>query len=129
MIRAILLNSDAQLNNFIEIEKIDYVPGEQIKIVIRLIDNQLNIRRISPTTSEIQLKFLKASDGLFLTKTATLLDALDRSIWTTTLTVAETNDLASGNIQVEEDVLNNDTDVQITVIYSALAKQVFSGDC
>lgn len=129
MIKAILLNSDAQLNNFIEINKIDYVPGEKVKVVIRLKDSQLDIRRVSPTGSAIELKFLKASDGTFLTKAATVVDALDRSMWSVELTSAETNDLASGNIQVEEDVLDDDSDVRITVIYNALAKQVFSGDC
>ncbi len=129
MITAKLLNSDAKLNNFIELDKMDYVPGVTLVIVIRLFDSQLDIRRVSPATSEIQMKFLKSSDNTFLVKTAAVVDALDRSMWKVTLTPAETNDLASGNIQVEEDVLNNDTDVRITVIYSALAKQIFSGDC
>lgn len=129
MIKAKLLNSDAQLNNFIEIETINYVPGEKIKVVIRLFDSQLDIRRISPVGSEIEMKFLKASDNTFLTKTATVLDGLDRSIWYVELSATESADLASSNIQVEEDVLDDDTDVRITVIQQGLSKILFSGDC
>lgn len=128
MIRAILLNSQASLNNYIQLENIAYVPGERIIIVVKVIDSQLDIRFIPPTTATMNMKFLQ-TDGNELIKSATKLDPADRSMWTVTLSTAETLLLASSNIQIDLDILNDTTDIQKTVIQNGLSKTLLTGEC
>lgn len=123
--QARLLNSDAELNNFKEISALNYVPGENPTIVFRLFDEQLGIRFIPTAVATMTVDMIN-SDGTTLTKTPTVLDADDRSIWTFNLTDTETQALAGSNIQVN---LDDNGDLKKAVIANALIKNVISGDC
>ena len=79
MINAQLLNSQASLNNYFAIESISYVPGENVKINIKIINPELNIRLIPDASAIVTMTFRK-TDNTDLVKTATLIDADDRSM-------------------------------------------------
>lgn len=128
MIRAILLNSQASLNNFKEITSISYVPGENVTIVVRIENAELDIRYIPPAAAVVTLEIINA-DNTSLTKTATELDAGDRSIWVFNLTAAESAALGGSNILINVDREGDGTDVAKAVIQNALVRNILSGDC
>ena len=128
MISATLLNSDAVLNNYITLSSIEYVPGETVILNIKLFNPQLDIRYVPDAAATMTMTF-KKSDGTDLIKTATELDTDDRSMWTTTLSGTETLDLASSNIQIDLDTLNDATIIFKTVIRNGLSKILITGDC
>jgi hypothetical protein len=118
---AFLINSEAELNNFFTISNVNFYPGSQIQISLRLRDVQRQIRYIPLNTSTLTA-FFNLTDGTELEKAMTLIDADDRSMWTVTLTGAETEDLVGGNIRLELDELGTETEIQIILIPGALAK-------
>lgn len=128
MISAQLLNSDASLNNFFTIEAVKYVPGETVKINIKLINDELGIRYIPGGSATVTLSFPK-TDNTTLNKTATLIDTGDRSMWTVTISAAESLELASNTIEVTLDKLGDGTDLAKAMMYNTLSKNTISGDC
>lgn len=128
MILAKLLNSDAVLNNYISLTSIEYVPGETIILNIKIANPQLGIRFVPDAAATMNMTF-KKSDGTDLIKVATVLDASDRSMWTLTLSAAETADLASSNIQVDLDTLGDASIIFKTVVRNGLSKILLTGDC
>lgn len=128
MLRSRLLNSDAQLNNFKEIETINYVPGEDFTVVFRLFLDQLGIRYIPPATATVTIDILK-SDGTKLNKSATVVDSDDRSIWSFDIDGSESSELSGFNIEITVDILDDGTDLKKSILQNALSKQILSGDC
>ena len=128
MLRARLLNSDASLNNFIEIQTINYVPGEDFDVVFRLFLDQLDIRWVPPATATVTVDIL-LNDGTTLTKTASLVDADDRSMWTFSVDSTESVDLAGFNMGINVDILDDGTEIKKAVIQNSLSKILLSGDC
>lgn len=128
MISAKILNSDAILNNYKFLTSINYVPGETVILNIKIFNPQLDIRLIPVVAATMTMTF-KKSDGTDLVKVATKIDAGDRSMWTVTLTGAETLLLASSNIQIDLDTLGDATIISKTVIRNGLSKILISGDC
>ena len=128
MINAQLLNSQASLNNYFAIESISYVPGENVKINIKIINPELNIRLIPDASAIVTMTFRK-TDNTDLVKTATLIDADDRSMWTVSLTALESADIASNVIQVSLDNIGDGSDIDKAVIPNGLSKILTSGDC
>ena len=121
MIKAKLLNSDAILNNFTEIEAVTYVPGENVDVVIRLFASQRPHRFVPPNGAAI-VKFKFQTNNIItpiLEKTATAVDALDRSMWTISLSQAESQTLIGSNIEVEVDLLGDGTQICKAVIGNA----------
>ena len=123
MIKLQLLNSQASLNNFFVIGSIEYVPGEDVRIVIRLMNPQLNIRHIPDDAATLDFIF-PLSDGTELVKAGTMLQIQDKSIWYVDLTPLESINLASSNFQIE---LTDDGVVSKSVLFNALAKNIISG--
>lgn len=105
-----ILNSDASLNDFFEISSLDFVPGSQADLVIRLTDLQRGQRYVAPIGALLSITVNK-TDGSTLTKSASPLDALDRSMWKVTLSSADTTDLLGGNFQFSLDVLGDQTKI------------------
>lgn len=129
MLEARLLNSDATLNNFKEISQVQYVPGEVLKIVIQLMSPQLDGIRYMPADSGATVDMVfQQSDGTELTKAASLVNSLDRSIWTVTLTSTESQAVIGSNIVAVLDELGDDTDIKKAILSYSLSK-VFPGDC
>ena len=128
MLRARLLNSDAQLNNFIEISTINYVPGEDFVVVFRLFLDQLGIRYVLPATATVEASILN-SDGTTLTKAASVISSDDKSMWSFSIADTESDDLAGFNIEITIDVNGDGTNIKKAVIQNALSKTLLSGDC
>lgn len=128
MINAKLISSDATLNNFKELGALDITPGENADVAIRLFDEQKGIRYVAGASAEVKLRFIN-KDGTTLEKTATAVDAGDRSMWRVSLSQAETTDLGGSNIEVELDLANDDITVWLAVIRGGISIVHTSGAC
>lgn len=126
MITAKILNSDALLNNFKEIGSLDFVPGAEVTLVIRLFDTQLSLRHIPPAAAITKI-FLNKTDGTILEKTMTPLTD-DRSIQSVVLEEAETDVLLGGNFTLEIDVIGDGSKIEKGMVQNGLRKIVI-GDC
>jgi len=121
MFAAHLLNSDAELNTFFEIQSLEFVPGTQIVLALKLYNVQKNLRYIPPVTSILKI-YMQKTDGTELEKTMAIIDADDRSMWNVTLTSADTTDLIGGNIRFELDPNGNGSVIEKGLIVNALSK-------
>lgn len=128
MIEARLISSDATLNNFQELSALDINPGENADVSIRLFDEQKGIRYVAGASAEVKLRFTN-KDGTTLEKTATAIDAGDRSMWKVSLSAAETTNLGGSNIEVELDLAGDDATVWLAVIRGAISIVNSSGAC
>lgn len=95
-----MLNEDATLNAFHDIGSAQFVPNQSVKLVMRLLQTQRNLRYIPDAAATFSMDFL-LSDDTVLTKVPTFLDAADRSLITVTLTALETALLIGQNLLVE----------------------------
>lgn len=120
-----LLNSDAQLNNFKEIGSVAYVPGEDVTLVLRLILSQLKIRYIPASGATVAVTF-QTKTGVDLVKAATELDAGDRSMWTVSLSQAETLDIIGQNFTVG---VTEGAVLKKGLALNALDRTIIDGDC
>lgn len=128
MIKARLLNSGASLNDFFFLDALEFVPGENLTLVLQIFDAQKNIRYIPPAAAEMTLTFVK-SDGTELEKSASLVDADDRSMWKVSLSQAETATLAGQNVEIELDVNGDASLILKAIIANGVIRINLSGDC
>lgn len=105
-----VLNSDATLNWFFQISSLDFVPGSAAKLVIQLIDLQKDLRYVANSAATLTFT-LNETDGSTVTKTGTILDSGDRSLWYVNLASSDTQNLLSGNFLFTLDVLGDGTDL------------------
>lgn len=124
LVNAKLINSDAELNDFFELAALEYVPGEQFDIAIRLFDRQSGLRYIPASGATMEMKFTDVDDNT-ITLTASEIDAEDRSMWKVTMSTTNSALLASSNFTVE---LTEGAVLKISKIENALIKLVF-GAC
>lgn len=124
MIKLKLLNSQATLNDYKVLNAIDYTPGEEIRLVVKLINSQLDIRFIPDAAATLNFEFLD-TDGNTVTKAGTVF-ADDRSMWEVTLTETETLTLTGGFIKV---VLDDNGTTMIAIAKNVLSKILIDGDC
>ena len=96
MLSGAILNSDATLNNFQEIGQLTIFRGEEIKVVVRIKNRQLDLRYIPASGAVVTFTFNTTAGTL--DKIATL-EADDRSMASFTLSETETADLLSGDIK------------------------------
>jgi hypothetical protein len=96
----LVINSDATLNNFKESTVATFIPGEALTLALRLQQIQRPIRYVPDVAAVITLTLLK-SDNTTLTKTATFIDASDRSLLKFELTALETADVIGQNLRVD----------------------------
>jgi hypothetical protein len=115
------INSDALLNHFEYIEDQEFVPGENRTLAWQLWNDELDMRYIPPATAVVKLTF-NLVDGTTLQKTATFIDPLDRSLITVVLAQSETVDLMSGNVTLSVDVLGDQTNLKLGVIFNGLRR-------
>lgn len=125
MITGKMLNSEATLNNFIEIGALEFIAGEELTVVVRLFDDQIGLRYI-PVSTCIPTFTLNKSDGDTLSKTGSHNDD-DRSIVTFELSETETLDLLGGNMKISLDLLGDATSIKKGIVLNAFARVI--DDC
>ena len=121
MIIGKMLNSGATVNNFIEIGALEFIPGEELTVKVRIYDDQLNIRYI-PVATNVTTFTLNNTSSTFTTVGTHETD--DRSIISFSLTEAQTSTLLGGNITFELDLLGDGTSIRKGIIYNAFSKVI-----
>lgn len=128
MINTKLINSEATLNDFFDIDNVEYTPGENLTVAFRLFNEQKNIRYIPPAAATVSVMYTDTS-GVDQTKAASNIDADDRGMWSVSFTQAETLTLASPSLKITVDVNGDATVLEISVLRNILSKVFLSGDC
>lgn len=128
MIKAKLLNSDASLNDFTYIGSMEFVPGEDVTVALQIFQGQKDIRLIPPLAATLTLTFID-SDGNDVIKTATVINADDRSMWKVALTQLESETLAGQNIEGELDYNGDASVIYRFVMQNVLQRTNLAGDC
>ena len=126
MLTCQILNSDATLNNFIDIGSKEFIPGEEFILVVRGINKELDLRYI-PLSTTVATCTLLDIDGNTISKVATLMTD-DRSIMSIAITEAESDTLASGTITFSLDELGDGTKITKGIAEGALVRSI-DGDC
>ena len=130
MLAGTILNSDAQLNYFVEIKTKQFIPGEQFKLVIRLVNDELgSLRYIPPSTATFSVN-LNKTDGTILTKTNADITPFtdDRSILSILIQESESEELASGSFTFSIDMLGDGTEIKKGIATNALSRTI-DGSC
>lgn len=127
MLSAQILNSDAQLNNFIVINSKEFIPGEEFTVITRLTNRELNGLRFIPPSTTIPTFTMTDVDGNSVEKVGTMFTD-DRSMISFSISEAESETLQSGNITFELDLLGDGTSIRKGLIQGALIKSV-EGEC
>lgn len=128
MLTARILNSEATLNDFFPLSSQTYVPGENVTVVIQLMQAQRGIRYVPPAGAVTTIT-LKNADETDFSVTASLVDASDRSMLRFVLTQAQSLALGSSNILIEVDLAGDGVTVYLAVIGNALIRTSITGDC
>lgn len=137
MLKIILVNEVASLNNFFKVESKEYVPGKPMTVKFQIMDSELDIRLIPATNAKVNVT-IKKSDNTDLVKAAAMMfNPDDRSLWTVSFTGAETLAMVGANMLVELDFngssvlsnLSDSTDLRTGMAYNVLAKITFDGEC
>jgi hypothetical protein len=129
MITAVIINTQATLNNFAVTNTVSYVPGTTAKLNFQIQDPETGIRLIPGTGATCTAAFLK-NDGTNNVKTCTMLfNPDDRSLWTTTLSPTDTMSIIGSNFILTLDVLGDGTDIRQGLIRDAIAQILIDGAC
>lgn len=128
MLQAKLLNSSAELNDYLYIGSLSFIPGENLTICIQIFDAQKGIRLIPPITADLSMTFIN-KDGSELVKDADVIDADDRSMWKVELSQTETENLAGQNIIIILDELDDGTEISKALLENVIQRTNLSGDC
>ena len=123
-LEAEVLNSDAILNNFTTIGTLQFIPGEEIKLVLRLKDSLKGIRYVLPATTIVTATF-NNTDGTTFTKTMTMWTD-DRSIMEVTLEETETENLSGGRILLDLDINGDASTIKKVIKNGALSRESVS---
>lgn len=119
------INSDATLNSFIFIGNHRFVPGDDIELLMIIVQPDKKIRYIPEAGSTIEVDLLK-SDDTTLTKAATFPFADDRSIIKFTISAAESADLISQNLVVS---ITETAGLSRALLQSGLQLVNVTGEC
>lgn len=128
MLKAKLLNSEASLNDYIEVNAINFIPGENVTVAVHLYDAERGIRYIPPLAATLTMTFID-KDSAEILKDAAVIDADDRSMWSVDLSQSETEVLAGQNIILELDVNGDGTVILKALIANGIIRNNLSGDC
>lgn len=128
MLKAKLINSEATLNNFFHVGTVEFIPGENVTICLQISLAEKGIRYIPPVAAEMTLTLLD-KDGVEIVKTASVIDADDRSMWTISLSQAESEVLQGQNIEGELDVNGDGTLIHKFLLTNVVQRINLSGDC
>ena len=128
MLSTKLINSEATLNSFFEINNVQYVPNENLTVSFRLWDTQRDIRYIPAVAATVNVSFVDTS-AVTVTVAASQISADDRSMWTVDFTQAQTLIIATNSLQVSVDELGDTTDISLTILPNVLVKNTLTGSC
>lgn len=129
MLSGQILNSDAQLNNFIVLGSKEFIPGSQFRLYIRIINEDLDLRYIPANTATRSITFNNL-DGTTLVKSNADITVLsdDRSIMYVDIEESESENLAGGNFSFALDILGDGTQIEKGIVRNAIAR-VIEGEC
>lgn len=128
MFSAQVISSSATLNSFDVIGSLPFVPGTQTTFFIRLYqDQRADMLRYVPPSTALLSAIFQNNDATETTVAMTSV-MLDTSMWSCSLTSAQTKCLASGNVVLSMDVLGDGTDIQLGFIQNAL-NLIITGLC
>lgn len=128
MLKAKLLNSDAELNDYEHISAVEFVPGENLTIAFQIFHSQKELRHVLPIAATVSLTF-KDSDGEDIDVAAAVINADDRSMWSVDLSQAETATLAGQSIEGEVDYEGDASVIYKFVIQNGVIRINLDGDC
>ena len=129
MLAGTILNSDAQVNNFVEIKTKQFIPGEQFRLVIRIINDEVALRYIPPSTATKKITFNKIDGETFQKLNADItFETDDRSIMYVTIQESESLDMASGSFTFELDMLGDGSEIRKGIATNGLSRNI-DGAC
>lgn len=128
MVKAKLLNSQASLNDFHFIGALEFIPGENVTVALQIFLSEKGIRYVPPVAAEMTLTFLN-KDGDPIEKEPTVINADDRSMWSTTLTQSETEVLEGQNIEGILDVNGDGSIIYKFFLANVIQRVNLAGDC
>lgn len=102
MLSGQVLNSDAQVNNFVVISSKSFIAGEEIELVVRILNPDLGGLRFVPNTKEGHRIIFADKDGSpdGISIALTGMDQ-DYSIMKGTISAAQTQEIVGGNANIE----------------------------
>jgi hypothetical protein len=99
MLIADVLNPEATLNDFDVIKTVEFIAGYEFKLVMRLKQPHSKLRYVPASGATLQAHLPK-KDGTHLAVAMTPL-ADDRSIWSATISAANSEEIYGGNFTFE----------------------------
>jgi hypothetical protein len=127
MLSALVLNSDATLNNFIVIGTKEFISGSAFTLVLRTINTELSdLRYVPASTSTIKI-IVQKSNGAEVEISGTY-ETDDRSISRYQIDATQSETIIGGNIQFKIDVLGDGTQIIKGFVQNGLSKLI-DGDC
>lgn len=126
MLSGKVLNSQATLNNYIELASLNFIPGEAFTLVTQLFNTQLNIRYMVENIAATAKIILNKANGETEEVVATFMSG-DRSILIANISSAISSEILGGSFQIEIDVNGDTTEIKKAYVYNALAKQSLGG--
>lgn len=124
-----ILNTAAALNNFSAVGSVQFVPGSQVRVVVQVFQPERpdSLRYVVEDPAGTLSLVLDRKDGTELTVALTAFPS-DRSMWSTTLTPAQTQDLSGGNVRFVLDLTGAGTQLELGYVDNAL-QRVNTGGC
>lgn len=129
MLSGQILNSNAQLNNFIVLGSKSFIPGSQFRLYIRILDDDLNIRYIPPQAATRTITFQNL-DGTELVKADSDITVLadDRSIMYVDIEESESENLQGNDFYFDIDVNGDGSEIKKGIVSNALSRNII-GAC
>ncbi len=122
-----VLNSDATLNDFTDIDTARIVRGADATILLRILQPEKNkIRYVPDTGATFSITFLRSDPALTLVKVPTQPFADDRSILQIDLIDTETLDLISQSLNLE---MNEGTIKSFAILQNGFQVVTLNTDC
>ncbi len=128
MLIADVLSTDTTLNSFDVIGSLQFIPGEETTLFIRLKQPMRKdlLRYVAPDTATLTISLPK-KDGTMLEIEAEGLEG-DLSIWSSVLEETDTEELIGGNFNFVIDLLGDGTKIIKGWVQNGL-NLVTTGDC
>lgn len=120
-----IINSDAVLNNFFEIGNATFVPGQPLKINMRIQQTERDLRYVPTAAATFSMTLQTSDPNTSITVTPDFIDQGDRSLVTVSLTGTQTQNLISQGLTLEI----TDGTLSCVAIKQQGLKAVKTGDC
>jgi len=129
MLRAKILNPEALLNDHDVLTALEFLPGEQTRLVIKLFNPQRKDQlRYIPASAATVTVYLPKKDGTNVELAMTKFTD-DRSMWYVDIEEAVTSELAGGNVYFQVDELGDGSKITKGLMENALALVISGVSC